>query len=366
MLQNKLGMRGKFKYLGLLLALVCVSNKAYADYNFEKPELVKKTKEALDIPWLDLTPSFEGRLLYLLKEDPATAGRQGLAIMQAIAGIDWVLNKKLNFIFRYDLGFLGPGVRELYFDFETDYFDNIRLGRFPLNFGFRLEDHRVYTKRYFATSYNDFETGFEFYKSFGNARLVACLVQGLNTGDSFETNKILITPCADLRVDFSLGALDFTTGLSGFKTVQLKGEEVPADSSAAATAFLKAAWKKFTFTSEVTIGHNRNNIIPTLNSFIGNPAYVATLKNQDSLGILALVEYRLFRSFNILYEFDRIIFDTRFTGDYFDKHGVGFDWKINANAEIEVRAELLMEGRTENPDLTQNNDQFLVTFHAWY
>ena len=316
--------------------------------------------------WAHITPSLDSRFLVLLKERPAQAGREGLGLMQAVVGLDWSLEDNLQAVARYNLGFLGPGTRELYFDFLGLGFESFKVGRFPLTFGFRVADHRIYTKRFFGVSINDFETGFEARKAIGPMQLTLAMVQGLGGGESFETNKILVTPVLDARWDFEFSPVAVTLGTSAFQTLRLTGQHDPFEHSAAATVYGRATLGRLSVTGEAVWGHKRNGLVQGLSEFVGDQVFASSLKATDSLGYLVYVEGALGANWKMFYEYDQVAFNRRYLADRFTKHGLGARWAFYKQAELEGRIEAPIEGRKAAPDLSLPNVDALLTLHAWF
>ncbi len=336
--------------------------------NFEAPKLEVKAappSSGLSEVWNNLTPSFETRMFYLLKESPESAGKQGFSIMQANVGVDWQIGQGLTSVFRYNLGFLAPGTQELYLDYQNGFFDSLKVGRFPLTFALKLMDHRVYTKKFMNLSLKDFETGIEASKEWGALKLTTSLVQGRSTGEAFQTNKQTLAPAVDLKWDFESFVSGFL-GASAFYTFTVVGQKDLDNGSMAAALYYKIHRSALSHSAEFVYGQKRNNLVQGLDSFVGNNDFSNHLKGASSAALYANLEYSFSKEWKTFYEYNQAVLDLRFRADRFEKHALGLKWVFHSNSDLELRAEKCLEGRHENPDLRRNNDAILAVLHAWF
>ncbi len=336
--------------------------------NFETPKLEEKIPapaSALSEIWNNLTPSFETRMFYLLKESPENAGKQGFSIMQANVGIDWQIAQGLTSVLRYNLGFLAQGTQELYLDYQNGFFDSLKVGRFPLTFALKLVDHRVYTKKFMNLSLKDFETGIEASKEWESFKFTTSLVQGHSSGEAFQQNKQMIAPALDLKWNFE-GFMSGFLGLSAFYTFTLLGQKDLDNGSLAAALYYKIHKSSLTHSAELVFGQKRNNLVQGLDAFIGNNDFANNLKGASSAALYANLEYAFSKEWKSFYEYNQAVLDIRFRADRFEKHALGLRWGFYSNSDLELRFEKCLEGRYENPDLRKNNDALLLALHAWF
>jgi len=341
--------------------------------NFESPHLETKANpsttalpaSALAEVWNNLTPSFETRMFYLLKESPDSAGKQGFSIMQANVGLDWQLAQGLASVFRYNLGFLGQGTQELYLDFQGGFFESLKVGRFPLTFALKMMDHRVYTKRFLSLSSKDFETGVEATKEWGAFKVTTSLVQGRSTGEAFQYNQQMLAPALDIKWDFE-SFVSGILGASAFYTFTVLGKKDVDNGSTAASLYYKLHKNAFTHSAEIVLGQKRNNLVRDLDIFVGDKNFADNLKEATSAALFANLEYAFTKEWKLFYEYDQAVLDVRYRADRFQKHGLGFKWGFYSNSDLEFRVEKALEGRMENPNLRKNNDALLVVLHAWF
>lgn len=336
--------------------------------NFEAPKLEAKaalSTSALSEIWNNITPNFETRMFYLLKESPESAGKQGFSIMQANVGVDWQIGQGLTSVFRYNLGFLAQGTQEIYLDYQNGFFESLKIGRFPLTFALKLMDHRVYTKKFMNLSLKDFESGIEASKEWGAFKLTTSLVQGRSTGEAFQQNKQMLAPALDLKWDFESFISGFL-GVSGFYTFTLLGKKDLDNGSMATAFYYKIHGAAFTHSAELVYGQKRNNLVQGLDSFVGNVDFANNLKGTSSAALYANLEYAFSKEWKSFYEYNQAVLDLRFRADRFEKHALGLKWAFYSNSDLELRLEKCLEGRHENPDLRKNNDAFLAVLHAWF
>jgi hypothetical protein len=336
--------------------------------NFEAPKLEAKAPpptSGLSEIWNNLTPSFETRMFYLLKESPEKAGKQGFSIMQANVGVDWQVAQGLMSVFRYNLGFLAQGTQELYLDYQNGFFDSLKIGRFPLTFALKLMDHRVYTKKFMNLSLKDFESGVEASKEWKSFKFTTSLVQGRSSGEAFQQNKQMLAPALDLKWDFENIVSGFL-GASAFYTFTLLGQKDLDNGSMAAALYYKIHRSSITHSAEFVFGQKRNNLVQGLDAFVGNTDFANNLKGTSSAALYANLEYAFSKEWKSFYEYNQVVLDIRFRADRFEKHALGARWGFYSNSDLELRFEKCLEGRNENPDLRKNNDAILLALHAWF
>lgn len=359
------------KKLILSTAAVLSFSSLAQGLNFDLPVLeVKKEESAKPTgPWSQITPSLDLRMVYLNKEASSNAGRQGLGLMQTVLGLDFASTEDMQIVTRYDLGFMRTGAREVYVAYTAiPEINEFRIGRFNLPFGHRLSDHRVYVKKFFAVSINDFETGVSAQKALGNFSLTLSLMQGLGSGEAFQNNEQLVTPAIDLRGDFEVGASELSLGTSAFQTYRASGKNGnhQTDRSFAATLFGKFKYSNLGLWGEATWGAKRTYLLQDFNAFIGDASFANSLKDKKALGFWNRIDYSIKKKITPFYEYDQIVFDTSHHADRFQKHSVGSKFQLNESSDLEARVEFPLEGRKENPDLRRPNTTFLTTLHAFF
>jgi hypothetical protein len=327
------------------------------------------------------------RQLGYVGEEP-DEGRNGLGLMEAYGAINVPVtetpedNTATNLVASYDIGSFNQGTREVYIKWKTGSRDElpnyVLLGRINLPFGLQADEHRTYTRLQTRTTLNDFYMGSQ------------------ASGNFFERfhydfallNGFQSTPEAEGGGQFSQGNTwgnvtnlrwtpknqPFFFGTSGLYFDRHSGEPSPwAHSVYGVLSFnrlTEGAFNGAALLESVRAKHWNNT---NLNSGLarrflpsGETALASAVEESTSLGWYFKFRWDLTPRWALLYKYDQLSLDEDYTGDAFQRHGIGFRHMLTSNLYLQARAEKAVTGRN---DISKANmagqDALWFLVHFW-
>jgi hypothetical protein len=292
--------------------------------------------------------SADFRALYYYPQRVGTT-RDGAAIMAgSVAGHAALDNeKKIQLVIEHNIaGFAAAPYRDTYalFKFATNdrpaWFDSVLVGRFRAPFGLVTDEHRTYTRIETSTSWNNFETGL--------------LLSG-TPSDQFHYDLALVNGEMSAGQTITQGQAERFGGILNVRW--LPG---PALFGISTTyhdrAIRRDSAKAVSLYSIISLSRLTNNNVPLIlelehvrawgwnsglaQDFASDANYVSAIKNSESQGWVAWIEWPLSPRFNFIYKYDLLTPDRDYPSDFYDRHGLGIRYVIGPNVLIQVRTEI--------------------------
>lgn len=346
-----------------------------SELDFSSPTLTPKIEETKTLAEM-VQFSGDFRTIGFLSERPLKQGKQGLAIMTSVVGVNVSPVESISTKLSYDLGLLNPGVRNAYVEFQfpnQNLFQHLRIGRFNAPFGITTPDHRLFIKQFIGGgNHNVFETGLETHGAIRRPLTYdLSLVHGNGTGDKFLSKEMSVALIPRIEMEWLQG---FVAGVSGYyfqrfrdKSIILaQGAASPPPMNAILGAHSTGVLGKLELFLETQIGIKKNQDNPMLSQLVRDKDFSKGIKGGISLGYFAQARYQLLSNISSFYTLEQIAFDFRYWGDAFTRHTFGTEWRLFDFSSIEARVEMNLEGRKVPPDLSHANNAALLMLHAWF
>lgn len=313
----------------------------------------------------------------------ATESNNGMALMSAVAGASLPIEKvgevvRSQIVLAYDMGTVAAnGPRETYVQFMPNESETWTLGRFLAPFGLMTDEHRAFTRLQTKTTIYDFEMGGTYSKDFSERlHTDVALTTGFGQGGKF-TGGTATTPEQTSAV--ILNARVSPTSYPGFLGVSYRNDQslIVKDVQAASLysavslertqAFIplhvlgELVWAQG-WNNQKYNGLNMGQFIPG-----SDLALQTALEKSQSLGLGAEANYEINPWWILQYRYDRIALDQHYSGDIFQRHGVGFKHFFTATTNILVRYEKAESSVKEVAQeiVRANKDSFYFILHAW-
>ncbi len=312
-----------------------------------------------------------------------TETNNGFALMSAVAGVSWPLEKveenvRSQIVLSYDMGALAANApREAYVQFISDDSAIWTIGRFLAPFGLMTDEHRAFTRLQTKSTINDFEMGALYSKDFSERwHADISVTSGFAQGGKF-TGGTSSTPeqtsALILNARTSPEVWPGFLGLSYRNDQSMIVKDVQALSAYGAISFEKTRhFLPLHILGEVVWAQGWNNQkynAINMGQFIpgSDLALQEAWSQSRSLGLGSEVIYELDPWWALQYRYDRMALDRDFSGDIFQRHGVGFKHFWTATTNILVRYEKAESSVQEVPaeSVRANKDSFYFIFHAW-
>ena len=320
-------------------------------------------------------------------------GGAGVALMEAAASVNVPIlqnsesGSELRGVATYNFAPLmvpgEPGVREAYLRYRPFSNDNqllsyVMVGRFNAPFGLLTDEHRTYTRLETNMTLNDFEEGVAFsgdpLSSFHyDLALVNDFQQG---GGGFDITNAQVQAIYGeiLNLRWSPSSLPFFLGASeNFeRTIAIPSPSAFSLYGALSFDRLTNHVVHLSLLAETVFANNWNNMNanPQIGPFFipgSDTGYQTALATAHSNGYYIWLRYTLFPSLDLIYKFDDLIPNGDAGGDYFVRHGLGFEYWINSNLILDCRAEKAFVGRPEiqNTNVFAAEDDVLAMLRLW-
>ncbi len=319
------------------------------------------------------------RALYFLPEKPLKS-KNGAALMKASLAVNIEIEdndeKKMSALFHYDLGLLShQPVREAYIKWATKE-SKLIIGRFYLPFGLLTDEHRTYTKIQINTSLRNFELGALYSNDLmQELHYDVSLTNGLrSSGGDFTENG---DQTFAINVNFRWNPIgkSFLLGSSILHQASQKYRPQPLATSIYGVWALDQMWAqlpKIDVLSEVVLadGFNQGEFNPWIPIYFTgeHQTWNDNLQLSQSLGLLLKLKWTINNHWKLHYKFDRILLDSRFGGDQFTRHGLGFGYQWSSNSSLSVRLEKAFVGRDDfNTDrILAAQNAIHAVFRTWF
>lgn len=329
--------------------------------------------------------------IMLLEPNNPQYNPNGLVMMSAIPSGNLQLSQsdggsETRAVVAYDLGMLGgalgAGLRDSYVRFRSvkeeanSFLKYVLFGRFNVPFGILTDEHRTYVRIQTRTTHNEFEMGFGFSgEPDDRFHYDLALTTGVaNGGSALITNDIPWAAIANLR--WNPGAMPFFLGASGTYQRRLNLAYNPhalSLSGALSLDRLTNGGISGSLMSEIAWAHGFNDAArnPAMARYFlpaNDPAFAAAVADSTSIGLMVQAEYNLTQRWTLLYKFEDLALDMRFTGDAFIRHAFGFRTILNSNMDLDLRYEIGLAGRPSitDADLSTARNDLMGVFRYWF
>ena len=250
------------------------------------------------------------------------------------------------------------GLREAYalYDFYPGellgWFKFLTVGRFVAPYGLMTDEHRTYTRLQTNTGQGQagsFHTGVALSGDpFFNMHYDLAFTNGFNQGgqsrptdDSSPTAEF-----ANLRLKFP----QFPSYV-GFSYANTEKKAIPSSWAACAYGVIAAPTLRTALLFESSHARGFNDAT-NINSgwlqtyfFAGQTAWYGEVQRSQSMANTAQINFELLPTFTLLYKYEEYIPDVDFHGYYFQRHGVGFRYDMDAGTYLNVRYETMSAGK---------------------
>lgn len=265
---------------------------------------------------------------------------------------------------------------------DEKFFSQIVLGRFLLPFGLMTDEHRTYTRLQTKTSNFDFDYGVGFTgdptsrlhwdASFTSASSYAsgATTQGGTAPGYTNDSPYGVT----LNLRYRPGN---HPGYFGVSALSQNSQTLPSSLEAYSiynVISFENIFKK-TINWQIEFVYAKGFTNPTVNSYMGrffipadDTAWNDTLKDAKSYGFYSLLNYELSSKWLLLYKYDQLVPDTRFTADSFSRNSAGAKYFLNSNMDVNFRIEQsnsTRPGLTEAATLSTVKNAFFILLHGW-
>jgi hypothetical protein len=307
----------------------------------------------------------------------------GLALMSAVAGVSLPIEQladkiKTQIVLTYDMGTVAAnGPRDAYLQFISEDKGTWTLGRFLAPFGLLTDEHRAFTRLQTKTTIYDFEMGGMFSYDF-NPRwhLDVALTSGFAQGGKFTGGNNAApeqTSAVIINTRVSPTAYPGFIGISYRNDQSLIVKDVQAASVYSGISLERTRWFiPLHILTEIVWAQGWNNQKyngMNMGQFIpgSDMALQTALEKSSSLAAGAEVNYELSPWWVLQYRYDRMALDQGYSGDVFQRHGVGFKHFFTATTNLLVRYEKAESSVKEIPpeSVRANKDSFYLILHAW-
>lgn len=242
-----------------------------------------------------------------------------------------------------------------YSDTETGWGPQyIVLGRFHAPFGLINDEHRTYTKLQTATDYNlSLETGvMASGQPFDQLHYDVAIVNGVaDNGALKQGNADVWGGVGNVRFTSSSRWFPALWGVSYKAHDRLEGQRDPWAAAIYGILSLERMTKSFIRADihyEYTRAKHFNENFFSAAGFPVNDTYKQDIKNSESEGLFAQMNYYLSEKFVLQAKWDRVLLNKNFPADAFERYGVGFRHYFAANTLVILRHEWTSIGRPED------------------
>lgn len=303
----------------------------------------------------------------------------GFSMMGATAGVTAPVTNKNDqlqtlLVVTYDMGSLAAnGPRDAYLQFPNEKYGTFTIGRFLAPFGMLTDEHRAFTRLQTKTTINDFEMGLMYSLDlFRDLHFDIAITSGFAQGGKFSggtTTTPEQTSAGFINFRYRLPVIPMNIGLSYANHQSLIVKDVQAASLSVAVAPLSLP---FYFLQDIVWAQGWNNQkynSINMGQFIpgADLALQAALEKSTSLGAGAELGFELNPWWIIQYRYDRVVLDHNYSGDAFQRHGIGFKHFVTATTNVLLRYEKADSSVKEVPMETvrANKDSFYLIINSW-
>lgn len=244
----------------------------------------------------------------------------------------------------------------------------VLLGRFVSPFGIVTDEHRTYTKLQTQSTWNNLDIGALFS---GNPSSFLhydfSLVNGQKTnGTGFgDGNAAVWGSTLNLRLMTSESPVGF--GLSGLHYEKVKDQ----DSASASAAYMMVSMDRLTWDVfkgsllvEYVSAQGLNSNIDLARMFTDS-AYLDTVKNSESRGLYALLNWEFSEVLSFCYKYDQYTPNLSFVADSYVRHGLGFKYYFGPNLFTLVRFEKAEAGHPSEQNISTTPPGLGASDAAW-
>lgn len=291
--------------------------------------------------------SADFRAMYFYPQH-VTQTKSGFGLMagNVAAHIPLDPDKKFKLVIEHNLaGFSGAPNRDTYLLYQfhppetARWVSSVLAGRFRLPFGLVTDEHRTYTKVQTRTSYIDLWGGallsgdpsLNFHYDFA-------LINGEATGAASLNNAQAARWGEVLNLRWMLNSV-----LLGGSVMHVdRGRDPSMGASAVYGLWSLQRMSDGAIPVTLRLEYDRSwkNDANLQAGFVSDPAYQTSLASATSEGIWAQANWYLSSRFWIIYKFDWLKPDRVYPADFYERHGLGFNWVIGPDVMIQTRGEL--------------------------
>lgn len=312
----------------------------------------------------------------------------GLGLMELLGAANVPISKtadtNTHFVGTYYFGNFSQavGLRDTYVRWEYErskFLEHALVGKFIPPFGLLTDEHRTYARWATKSTWNNFEMGamvsgrlsrkihWDFAAVNGFQKAATEGAGNFSQGDTYGLYLNLRTK--PFRPSIMLGASgSFYRRHSGLNSPYA----VSLYSGVGLESLTGGRLRGSVLFEHVRAQYFSDGIInPEFGRLFGgglDASYVNALKNEISEGYYLQFLYDFTQHFALQYKWDKFIPSTNFTGDYFDRYGLGFKYQATANLQWIVRGEWVDIGRP-GVDKTSANmaaDNYYILAHYWF
>jgi hypothetical protein len=285
---------------------------------------------------------------------------------------------ELRLVGTYNMAPISAGAREAYARFTFSRGEDktpiyLTVGRFNVPFGLLTDEHRTYTRIQTNSSINNF---FEGAAISGNIipslSYDFAIVNDLQTGSNFNNIGTSYALIANFR--WMSPFFPFILGVSQLYDYLQNQSLAFASSAYTVVSIDRLSSNKIPLAIlyETVIARNWNNSTtnPGLGSFFipsTDSNYQNALNSSESLGLYGTLRYDLNSRWMFFYKFDHFVPDMLYSGDHFDRHGLGCEITLNSNAYLNVRYERAIITRPEisGSNILAAQDDIFAMLRFW-
>lgn len=244
------------------------------------------------------------------------------------------------------------------------------LGHFYVPFGLLTDEHRTYTRIQDNTTLNNFDTGGAYSKDLSPTTHVdVALVNDFQTQGTFSQQKITAGVVGNFRWNPTTAPL--LLGASGlwerFSTAPDPWAVAGygAVSNHTGSILFEAAWAKNWNNPAV----NNGGVNPGLPAFFSvNYANSPELLTSSSLGGMFRLNWDIAKMWQIFYKLDILALDASPLSHVYSRHGLGVEWRLNANMYLNTRVEYATypDDQTSLPPFEGKESDFFAMLRLWF
>lgn len=311
---------------------------------------------------------------FLYSSNESKRNRDGAGIMAAIVGgqvplIRETSENSTRLVINHSVTGFATN-RETYLQFRVSdplkkrFVNYVQVGRLPLMFGFRTDEHRSYTRMISQTTFNDFVMGVSV--SGDPLEPLHYDIMAINGESSTAPDSLAPDKSSDWGEALNLR---WTSPSQKFPVVLgasfLSLQRGAGDKGRAGSTYFIWAFDRWTdgnipviLSAEFVQAKNFNHDNSELSSAVATN-YFAAVERTESRGLLVQVDWDLER-WVFTYKMDQMFLDTNFPADYYVRHGLGFRYYFAPGTYVMTRYEL---ARATHPE--ERNGKWAADDTLW-
>ena len=285
----------------------------------------------------------------------------GLALMVAAPSVNVPIIDEpdvssLRMLATVDFGTLSSGAREILLLWQPSFKDgwlptSIMFGKFYLPYGLLTDEHRTYVRMQSKTSLRDYEMGVSLgWDAPELLHFDLSLTNGFQSAGGFTNADLRYAITPNLR--WNPPNLPFMLGASYSRHISEKGVNPYSLSGFGALSLgrLSGGLIKGSILGEYCVSRywneaTRNERMGFFYSSVDTSGFQQAVSESQSAGYYIETNLTLNQRFTLVYKFDDLRLDLRFSGDSFQRHGAGFNWHLLSNLILMTRLEIAVVHR---------------------